>query len=103
MATKTTSSRENREAANRPVHEIRLGRLKGTIWANSSETGVRHNTTFSRIYKDGDEWKDSDSFGREDLLLLAKLANQVHTWICEQGAGGNAGGGRSRADEDGSY
>jgi hypothetical protein len=102
MANKTAPAKENRESTNRP-HEIRLGRLKATIWTNQTENGVRYNVTFCRLYKDGNEWKDSDSFGRDDLLLLAKLADKVHTWIYEQqsAGNGNAGdGGRGRPDED---
>jgi hypothetical protein len=66
---------------NKPVHEIRLGRVRAAIWQNETEGGVRRNVTFSRLYKDGDQWKDSASFGRDDLPLLEKLANEVHTWL----------------------
>jgi hypothetical protein len=68
-------------AKNRPVHEIRLGRIKAAIWANDTENGVRHSVTLSRIYKDGTEWKSTDSFGREDLPLVCKVADQAHSWI----------------------
>jgi hypothetical protein len=40
--------------------------------------------TFARLYRDGEQWKDSSSFGREDLPLVAKVADQVHTWIYQQ-------------------
>jgi hypothetical protein len=40
--------------------------------------------TISRLYRDGDQWKDSSSFGRDDLPLLAKVADLVHTWIYQQ-------------------
>jgi hypothetical protein len=68
----------------RPVHEVRLGRIKAALWRNDTENGVRFNTTFSRIYRDGEEWKSTESFGRDDLLLLAKVADQAHSWICGQ-------------------
>lgn len=68
----------------RPVHEVRLGRIKAAIWENSTENGTRHNVTVSRLYKDGDVWKDSTSFGRDDLPLVAKVADLAHTWIFEQ-------------------
>lgn len=76
----------------KPVHEVRLGAIKAAIWANDTQNGVRHNVTFQRLYKDKDEneWKSSDSFGRDDLLLVAKVANLVHTWIYEQGRNGSA-------------
>ena len=71
-------------AKQKPTHEIRLGRVKATIWDNQTEQGIRHNVTVSRLYKDGDEWKQSASFGREDLPLVAKVADLAHTWIYEQ-------------------
>ena len=67
-----------------PAHEIRLGAVKATIWENQTATGTRHNVTVSRIYKDGDEWKQTESFGRDDLQLLAKVIDLAHTWIFPQ-------------------
>ncbi len=64
---------------------MRLGRIRAAIWENQTDNGPRHNATFTRLYKDeGDQWKDSSSFGRDDFLLLAKLADQVHSWSFEQ-------------------
>ena len=68
----------------KPAHEIRLGRVKATIWANETDNGTRHNVSVSRLYKDGDEWKQTTSFGREDLPLVAKVADLAHLWIYEQ-------------------
>lgn len=67
-------------------HEIRIGRIKATIWENETQNGSRFNTKFSRLYKPDSEseWAESDSFGRDDLLILAKLASRVHDWIFEQ-------------------
>ena len=36
------------------------------------------------LYKEGDNWKEAHSFGRDDLLVLAKTLDQAHTWICAQ-------------------
>ena len=77
------------ETKTRPVHEIRMGRVRAAIWANETQNGTRHNVTVSRIYKDGNDWKDSTSFGRDDLPLLVKVADQCHDWIfqhCGTGA-----------------
>ena len=68
----------------KPIHEVRLGHIKAAVWRNETESGVRYNTTFTRLYKDGDQWKSTESFGRDDLLLLGKVADQTHTWICSQ-------------------
>lgn len=68
----------------KPMHEIRLGAIKSAVWQNKTESGVRYNATFSRLYKDGDKWASADSFGRDDLLVLAKVADQTYSWICAQ-------------------
>ena len=69
---------------NRP-HEIRLGRVKAVLWPNAGEHGTRYNVKFSRIYRDKQgAWQASDSFDRDDLPLLEKVADQAHRWIFEQ-------------------
>ncbi len=50
------------------------------------ESGFIHGAA---LYKDGDEWRGSASFTREDLPLLAKVADQVHSYLYEQN--GSAG------------
>ena len=87
----------------KPVHEIRLGRIKASVWENETQNGVRHNVTISRLYKDGDKWKDSSSFGREDLPLVAKVADMAHTWIFQQGSSSANGGQHDQSSEDAPY
>ena len=67
----------------RPVHEIRLGAIKAICWANNTNYGVRHNVQVRRLYKDGEDWKESDSFSRDDLPVVAKVLDLAHTWIFE--------------------
>ena len=66
---------------NRPVSEVRLGMVVASIWANYVQGNVRHNVTFARLYHDDAGWHRSDSFGRDDLLLLAKVADLAHSRI----------------------
>ena len=74
------------KTANKPVHEIRLGRIKAAIWENETQNGTRHNVTFQRIYRDEEgKWHASDSFGRDDLPLIEKVADLAHSWIFQQG------------------
>jgi hypothetical protein len=76
---------EDQKMAKKP-HEVRIGRIKATIWENETPAGVRHNVTFSRLYKaEGDsEWSSADSFGRDDLLVLRKVADRVNDYIVDQ-------------------
>src|SRR3954447_15902970 len=69
---------------NRPVHTVRLRNIRAAIWANEGDLGTRYNATFCRLYKDGEgNWRSTDSFGRDDLLLVAKVSDMAHTWISE--------------------
>lgn len=90
--------REKSKEKVRPVHEVRLGRIRAAVWENETQNGTRHNVTLSRLYKDGDQWKDSASFGRDDLPLVMKVADLVHTWIFQQ-AGAPANGSSSDSQE----
>ena len=83
--------------ANKPVHEIRLGHVKAVIWANDTDNGTRHNVSVARLYKDGDNWATTQSFGRDDLPLLSKVTDLAHTWIfaeTQNGLGGSEKGRR---------
>ncbi|MGA2254518.1 MAG: hypothetical protein ABSG53_07650 [Thermoguttaceae bacterium] len=71
----------------KPAHEIRLGRIRAVIWANHADSReVWFNVTVSRLYKDGEQWKDTTSFGRDDLPIVAKVADMAYAWIWGQDA-----------------
>ena len=70
----------------KPVAELRIGAVKATVWENEVGGITRHNVTFSRIYRDEDQWKTTHSFGLNNLLTVAKLADQAHTLIAERHA-----------------
>jgi hypothetical protein len=73
---------------NRPVHEVRIGSIKAAVWANEGAQGVFYNVTLSRVYKDRQGgWQTASTFGRDDLLVVAKVADLAHTWICEESQG----------------
>ena len=65
----------------KPAHKIRIGVLQVTIWKNQSDKGTWYSVIPSRSYKQDDTWKETDSFGFDDLLAMAKLFDQAHTWI----------------------
>ena len=76
----------NQQQSNKPVHVIRYGSIRAAIWSNRTDSGQMYNVTVSRSYKDGEEWKDSGSFGPEDCLVVSKAMTDAHTWIYEQKA-----------------
>ena len=71
-------------SGNRPTAEVRLGRIKATIWSNRDKDGGRwHTVQLSRLYQDGEQWRSTHSFGRNDLLTVAKVADLAHSKVCE--------------------
>ena len=83
---------------NKPVAELRIGAVEATVWENEVGGITRHNVTFSRIYRDEDQWKTTHSFGFNNLLTVGKLADQAHTLIAERNA--EAAQEASAADDD---
>jgi len=68
-----------------PVQTFRLGRINAAVWANEHDEKKYYNVTFARSYLGQDKkFHDTDSFGRDDLPLIAKLANEVHSYIFTQ-------------------
>ena len=51
-ATPKTQQPKAEAAANcKPIHEIRMGRIKAAIWQNETDNGIRYNVTVGRLYK----------------------------------------------------
>jgi hypothetical protein len=69
-------------ADKKPAATIKFFPLSAAIWRNETKDGKAfYSVTFERSYKDGDNWKSSDSFNGDQLLLLAKLADPAHTEV----------------------
>ncbi len=64
-----------------PVHVIRMGLIKASVWRNNTKSGMRHTVTICRLFRNGDVWQESTRFGRDDLLLLSKVLDHAHSWI----------------------
>ena len=78
-------------ANQRPTATVRIGTVKAAIWQNQVGDRTRYNVTFSKRYRDAEgQWKTTHSFGRNDLLVLAKVADQAHSRIVELEQGEDA-------------
>ena len=78
MKNKTTDAKSNNPP---PVHRIRHGAISASIWRQETDKGPMFNVTFQRSYKDGEAWKTSSSFGRQNLLVLSFIAARAFEWI----------------------
>ncbi len=65
-----------------PIKKIKLGSIQATVWENRSDKGKPwYNVVVTRTYKDGDEFKDSNSFGHADLPVVSKAMDFAYSWI----------------------
>lgn len=69
---------------NKPIHRIRLGAVAASVFANDTKDSTYYNVAIERSYRNGEDWKHTKSFGRDDLLLVAKVADLAHSWIHAQ-------------------
>ena len=80
-----TPAKNASTGAKLPVQTFRLGRIKAAVWENETDQKKFYNVTFARTYvDDAKNYHDTDSFGRDDLPLVAKLADQAHTFIFDR-------------------
>lgn len=68
-----------------PAFSARLSHIRVVVWENQSESGRFFNTTISRRYKDGAEFKDAFSYsGISDLVLVAEAVRLAKDFIASQ-------------------
>ena len=66
----------------RPVHTLRHRGLKATIWRNDTAKGSIYNVKIIRSYSDRDDkWQDTSSLGYDDLMNVAALMYEAHSFI----------------------
>ena len=70
-------------AQQKPIHEIRLGHIRAAIWPNETEGRIWYGVSIVRRYRNGQEWKDTTSFNRDDLPVVAQIAQMAFAWIWE--------------------
>ena len=68
----------------RPIHEIRLGNVRATIWPNQKDQRTWYAVSVSRRYKQGSEWKDVTNFNHDDLPVLVQAVQMAYSWIWRQ-------------------
>jgi hypothetical protein len=81
----TDNSNPEAEKNAEPAEKVTLFPVEAAIWKNVSRGGDPfYSVTFERKYRDQDtKWKSTASFGGDDLLLLAKVADLAHSRVVE--------------------
>jgi len=88
MATNTSKKTQGAESGKPPIAKLRLGLINANIWQRSTGDNVYYSVSFERRYKDSKgQWASTHSYNPDDLLTLAKLADQAHTEIAKLRSG----------------
>ena len=75
------------QAPTKPVKKFRLRGVSVSVFGNTAKAGGKdltfHKTSLQKSYREGDEWKTTQSLGRDDLPIAALLLNQAWQHILE--------------------
>ena len=87
MAVSASVNEPETATSQKPVKVIRLRGVSASIFANHAKSEGRditfHKVSIQRSYKDGDEWKQTTSFGRDDLPVLNTLLQRAWEFILD--------------------
>ena len=69
----------------RPEKKFTCGPISASIWAQpkvvNGETIKFYSVAINKAYKDGEDWKYTNSFNIEDLPKVALVANEAYKYI----------------------
>jgi hypothetical protein len=65
----------------KPHHEIRRGLIKVRIWRRRSQSESRYSLSVVRLFRNGDEWKESARLSRDDIPLVRLVLDEAYTWM----------------------
>jgi hypothetical protein len=64
----------------KPVKKFRVGNVTVAVWKNDDF----HSVTLQKSYKDGEEWKNTDSLSSGDILNAMKALERAEAFIAVQ-------------------
>lgn len=69
----------------KPEKKFKCGSVSISIWAEGRTVEDRmvkfYSMSIDKAYKDGDEWKHTNSFAAEDLPKVALVANEAYRYL----------------------
>jgi hypothetical protein len=70
---------------NKPEKKFNCGSISASIWTNTKvvtgESVKFYSVTINKAYKEGEDWKYTDSFNIEDLPKVALVATEAYKHI----------------------
>ena len=66
----------------KPIEVVKCWSVRALLWANSKVIDGQlvqiFSVTLKKIYKEGDQWKSTKSFGIEDLPKIAFAVTEIY-------------------------
>ena len=69
---------------NKPIHQLKEGRVRAAIWPTGSGGAHGYSFTFERLYKQKESWKSASSFYIDDIERLEKVLSEARSWFAQQ-------------------
>jgi hypothetical protein len=77
--------RSNMTEKPKPIFKCQHGRVSCAVWENAGTEGTFHSLTLERSYKDGEQYKSTNSFGLGgDIDSLERCLFEVKVWHASQ-------------------
>ncbi|GEM_PF-1408769 len=87
MPVSTPVQEQETVSPQKPVKTIRLRGVSASIFANKVKVEGRdrtfHKISVQRAYKEGDDWKHTSSFGRDDAPVLILVLKRAWEFIVD--------------------
>lgn len=66
----------------KPIKSVKLGGIEVAIWENASKEGNKFfTTTIERNYKNGEDWKKTNSLRNEDLPKAILALQEAYHFV----------------------
>ncbi len=83
----TIANEPKAQSTVKPVKVFRLRGVTASVFANQAKSEGRditfHKVSVQRIYKDGDEWRTTTNFGRDELPIAQLLMSRAWEFILD--------------------
>lgn len=73
-------SNSKKETTNKPVNRFQLRGITASVFKNLSDNGIPfYKVSVTRTFKDGDEFRTTTAFNRDDLPYVVEVARRA--WL----------------------
>lgn len=70
----------------KPIKSVKIGGIEVAIWENFSRDGKKFfTTTLERNYKDGEDWKKTNSLRNNDLPKAILALQEAYHFVSIEG------------------